>query len=52
MVGDKEAHTVHAIDIISQGQYFVARCFSSYVGNVFGLQSISICFPCVHKLMT
>jgi hypothetical protein len=37
VVADKEA--VHTINIIFQRQYFVARCLSSYVGNVFGLRS-------------
>jgi hypothetical protein len=36
-VADKEAYTVHTINIISQRQYFVARCLIAYVGNVFGL---------------
>jgi hypothetical protein len=39
-VADKEAHTVHTISIISQRQYFVARCLISCVGNVIGLRSI------------
>jgi hypothetical protein len=38
-VSDKEAYTVHTINIISQWQYFVSCCFSSYVGNVFGLHN-------------
>jgi hypothetical protein len=38
-VADTEAYTVRTINIISQRQYFVARCLSSYVNNVFGLQS-------------
>jgi hypothetical protein len=33
---DKEADTVHTINIISQRLYFVARCLRSYVGNVSG----------------
>jgi hypothetical protein len=36
-VADKEAYGVHTINIISQQQYFIARCLSSCVGNVFGL---------------
>jgi hypothetical protein len=32
------------INIISQRQYFAARCLSSYVGNVFGLHSICALF--------
>jgi hypothetical protein len=36
---DKEAYTVRTTNIISQRQYFVARCLISYVGNVFGLHS-------------
>jgi hypothetical protein len=40
-VADKEAYTADAINIISQPQYFVDRCLISYVGNVFGLRSIS-----------
>jgi hypothetical protein len=37
---DKEAYTVHIINIISQRQYLAARCLISNVGNVFGLHSI------------
>jgi hypothetical protein len=51
-VADKEAYTVHTINIISQLQYFVSRCLSSYVGNVFGLHSICVCFPSTRKLVT
>jgi hypothetical protein len=40
----KEAQTLKTINVISQLQYFVARCLSSYVGNVFGLRSIRFCF--------
>jgi hypothetical protein len=36
---DKEAYTVHSANIISEQQYFVARCLCSYVGNVCGLRS-------------
>jgi hypothetical protein len=50
-VADKEAYTVHTINIISQRQYFVARCLSSYVGNVFGLHSICIYIPSTRKLV-
>jgi hypothetical protein len=39
-IADKEADTVHTINIISQRQYVVARCLSSYCGYDFGLQSI------------
>jgi hypothetical protein len=44
-VADKEAYTVHTINIISQRQYLVACCLISYVGNVFGLHSICVYFP-------
>jgi hypothetical protein len=37
---DKKAFSVHPFNIISQRQYFVARCLISYVGNVFGLHSL------------
>jgi hypothetical protein len=50
-VADKEAYTVHTVNIISQRQYFVARCLISYVGNAFGLHSICICFPSTRKLV-
>jgi hypothetical protein len=36
-VADKEAYTVHTINIISQRLYFVARCLIPYVNNAFGL---------------
>jgi hypothetical protein len=36
-VADKEAHTVHSFSIISQQQYFVARCLISYIGTVMPL---------------
>jgi hypothetical protein len=42
-VADLEACTVHIVNIISQRQYFVARCLSYYVENAFGLHSISVC---------
>jgi hypothetical protein len=51
-VADKEAYTVHTINIISQRQYFVARSLSSYVDNVFGLRSICVFFPSTCKLVT
>jgi hypothetical protein len=44
MVADKEARTVHTINIISQQQYFVPHWLGSHVGNVFGLHSICILF--------
>jgi hypothetical protein len=50
-VADKEAYTVHTINIISQRQYIVARCLIS-VGNVFGLHNICVCFPSARKLVT
>jgi hypothetical protein len=46
------AETVHTINIISQRQYFVARCLVSYVGNIFGFHSICVCFPSTRKLAT
>jgi hypothetical protein len=51
-VADKEAHTVYTIDIVSQRQYVVAHCLSSYVGDVFGLHSICVCFPSTRKIVT
>jgi hypothetical protein len=48
---DKGAYTVHTTNIISQRQYFVARCLISSV-NVFGLHSICVCFPSAQKLVT
>jgi hypothetical protein len=50
-VASKEACTVHTINIISQRQYFVARCHSSHIGNVFGSCRICICFPSTSKLV-
>jgi hypothetical protein len=47
-VTDKEACTVHTINIISQRQYFVAHCLSSYVG----LHSMCVCFPSMCTLVT
>jgi hypothetical protein len=41
-IPDKEACTTHTVNIISQRQYFVARCLSSYVGDVFGSRSICV----------
>jgi hypothetical protein len=43
-VADKEAYSIHTINIISQQQYFVARCLSSSVSNVFGLHRICFVF--------
>jgi hypothetical protein len=51
-IANKEAKTVHTLNIVSQRQYFVARCLSSFVGNVFGLHSICFCFPSARKLLT
>jgi hypothetical protein len=39
-VANKEAYTVHTINIISQQQYFVACHLSLYVGKVFVLYSV------------
>jgi hypothetical protein len=49
VVAEKEAYTVQTVNIISQQQYFVGHCLSSFVGNVFGLHSIWICFSSTHK---
>jgi hypothetical protein len=49
-VADKDACTIHTFNIISERQYFVARCLSSYVDNVFGLHSICFCFPSIRNL--
>lgn len=43
-IADRDAYTVHTINIISQRQCFVAHCLVSYIGNVFGLDSICGCF--------
>jgi hypothetical protein len=51
-VADKEANTVHIFNIISQWQYFVARRLISFVGNVFGIRNIRVCFPSARKLVT
>jgi hypothetical protein len=51
-VADKEAYTARAVNITSQRYYFVARCLSSYIGNVFGLRSACVCFPSTHKVVT
>lgn len=51
-VADKEACTVHTVNIISQRQYFAARCLSCYVGNVFGLHCKCFYFPSRRKLVT
>jgi hypothetical protein len=37
VVADKDAYTYYIINIISQRQYSVARCFGPCVDNVFGL---------------
>jgi hypothetical protein len=50
-VSDKETYTVHITNVISPQRYFVAHCLISYVGNVFGLHSMCICFPSTHKLV-
>jgi hypothetical protein len=49
-VADKETYCPYN-NIISQWQYFVARYLSSYVGNVFGVDSICVCFPSTRKLV-
>jgi hypothetical protein len=41
---DKEACTVRTVNIISQRQYFVARCLIFNASNVFSLHSICVCF--------
>jgi hypothetical protein len=51
-VTGKETCTVHTFNIISERQYFVTRCLSSFVGDVFGLRSICVCFPSTRKLVT
>jgi uncharacterized membrane protein len=51
-VADKEEYSIHTTNIISQRQYFVARCLSSYVSNVFELRSMCVCFPSTRKLVT
>jgi hypothetical protein len=52
-VADKQAYTVHTINTSSsQQQNFVARYFSSCVGNVLGLCSICVCIPSVHMVVT
>jgi hypothetical protein len=51
-VADKEAHTVHTINIISQRQHFVGSCLILCVDNVFSLHSICVCFPSTRKLVT
>jgi hypothetical protein len=38
-----KAHAVRTINIISQQQYFVARCLIPYVGNVVSLHSTVEC---------
>jgi hypothetical protein len=51
-VADKEAYTVHTTNIISQRQYFVVRCLTSYVGNVFGLHTVCVFLLYTYKLVT
>jgi hypothetical protein len=51
-VAADKAYTVHSINIIFQFQYFVARCLSSYVSNIFSLHSMPTCFPSTFELMT
>jgi hypothetical protein len=51
-VTDKEAYVARPCDIISQRQCFVDRSLISYVGNVFGLHGICVCFPSTRKLVT
>jgi hypothetical protein len=41
---EKKGHTVRAMDIILQRQYFAARSLRSCVSNVFDLHSICVCF--------
>jgi uncharacterized membrane protein len=48
-VADKEVYNAL---IISQRQYFIARCLSFYIGNVFGLHSICVCFTSARRLVT
>lgn len=38
------AYTIHTTNIMSQWQYLLPRCLSFYVGNVFGLDSMRVCF--------
>jgi hypothetical protein len=49
-VADKEAYSVRTI--VSQRQFFVPRCLISFVGSVFGLRCICVCFPSARKLAT
>jgi hypothetical protein len=51
-VADKEAYAVHTTNIISQRQYFVARCLISCKYDVSGLRSMCVCFSSAHKLVT
>jgi hypothetical protein len=52
-VADKEAYTVHIINIISQRQCFVARCLSSCVSNVLVYIVLFVVrFPSTLKLVT
>jgi hypothetical protein len=47
----KETRTIHTVNIISQRQYFAARCLSSYAGIIFCLHSTWVCFPSTRKLV-
>lgn len=51
-VAGNKAYTVHAVNIISERQYFVAPCLIPGVGNVFDLHSICVLFPSTLKLVT
>jgi hypothetical protein len=45
------ARTVLTINIISQQLYVICRCCpSSYVGSVFRLHTVCVCFPSTRKL--
>jgi hypothetical protein len=50
--GSGEACTVHTIKIISQWQYFVGRCVSSYVDNGFGSPSRNVGDTHPHTLIS
>jgi hypothetical protein len=50
-VADKEAYIVQMTNIISQWQYVLVHCLSSYVGNVFGLHNTCIAFPSTRMLV-
>jgi hypothetical protein len=51
-VANKDAYTVHTMNIIFQPQYVVSRCLSSYVGDVFDLHSICVCSSSTRKIVT